>query len=121
MRRFRPVLARVLAALLLLQWGGGPAHCLAMAAVQAYPHTELCLAPGSSLGDPGPRDRTHQASDHTCPACHALGHAVVPPQTTTVPQRIAWSVTLPPAPQPALGPAAPRAPPLQPRAPPALS
>jgi hypothetical protein len=121
MGRFRPVLARVLAALLLLQWGGGPAHCLAMAAVQAYAHTELCLSPGSTLPDSGPQDRTHQASDHTCPACHALGLAAVPPQTTTLPQRIAWSVPARPSPRPTLGPAAPRAPPLQPRAPPALS
>jgi hypothetical protein len=121
MRQFRPLMARMLIAMLLLQWGSGPACCLAMMAAYAYPHDGLCLAADSASGHQAPQDQPGQSADHACPACHALGHAVMPPQPAGAPQRIAWSVPVPPAPQPAIGLVAPRAPPQQPRAPPAIS
>ena len=62
------------------------------------------------------------SADQSCPACHALGHAALAPAASAVPEPIAWSVPVLPAPRsPMAYPAAARAPPQQPRAPPALS
>ena len=112
----RSLFARALAVLLLVQWAGGPAHCLAMAAFSADAGA-ICHA------DPGSPDHPDgKASlDQACPACHALGHLAAPVTPTAFPHRVVWFVAAPPAPAPLTVASTPRAPPQQPRAPPSAS
>jgi hypothetical protein len=114
--RLRSLLAQALAALLLLQWGSGPAHCLAMAAL-ALDGAVICHASDGSA----PRQDAPLTQDASCPVCHALGRAIVTPEPPLVPLRLVWSAATSPTPRPATNPTAPRAPSQQPRAPPARS
>jgi hypothetical protein len=114
----RSLLARALAGLLLLQWSGGPAHCLATAAFSPDAGV-ICHADTGTSGNPG--DPPGGLSpDQVCPACHALGQLVLPASPTALPQRIEWLAPVAPPPEPIV-PTAPRASPLQARAPPEAS
>jgi hypothetical protein len=115
----RSLLARALAAL-LLQWGGAPAHCLAMAAM-AHGGAVLCHADDGTRHQSDGSGGVPVSPDQSCPACHALGNAALTPAAPAAPELVGWSVPAPPRPGSAADPMAPRAPPQQPRAPPALS
>jgi len=114
--RPRSLLARALAALLLLQWAVGPAHCLLMAAT-AFDGAAICHA-----ADPAPgHDNAPISADQCCPLCHVLGQAALAPTPPSVPELIAWSAAPPPPATPSATPHATRTRPQQPRAPPARS
>jgi hypothetical protein len=112
-------LGRPLAALLLLAWVIGPAHCVAMfgapSGTELLAGTPICGAPGEMPGDhsaPGAH-----AGDHACPACAAIGQIPVAAQTGEF-VRVAWTAApVPAAPQAHRTGAAPDTP-QQPRAPP---
>jgi hypothetical protein len=118
MSRLRPILARLLAGLLLMQWGGAPAHCLMLAALQADPGSVLCLAPDGTLGHPAAPDSRQQSPDHVCPACSTLGHAALTPDVPVLSQTITWFVFPRVLELPAGAGLVRVATPLQPRAPP---
>lgn len=111
----------LLALLLLVQWGAGPAQALALAGLQLDIDASICLAPATGPGHPAVPDHGAPWADQLVPACHALDHIALTPPADGVLQPLRW-VFLPASIFPATeGPAAPRAPPLQPRAPPALA
>jgi hypothetical protein len=114
----RSLLGQALAALLLLQWIGAPAHCIGMAAA-ALDGAVICHADGSH-GDDG-SGGVPVSADQSCPACHALGQAALTPAASVAPHPIAWPAPILQAPRPLAGPTSARAPPQQPRAPPARS
>ncbi len=119
----RPILARLLAAIVLAQVVLAPAHCLAMAAAPPGFATVLCTAEGYRTIHLGPDGRALPGDGMApgfCAACHALPDvalpvAPMPPTPAWAARPTAWHVTAPEA----LGPPA-RAPPFAPRAPPAF-
>jgi hypothetical protein len=115
-RPVQSLLARALAVLLLVQWAGGPAHCLALAAFTAGAGV-ICHAEPSTPDHPDGKASLDQA----CPACHELGQLAAPVAPVALPERVVWWVAAPPAPAALIIASVPRAPPQQPRAPPATS
>jgi hypothetical protein len=105
-----------MALLLFLQWIGCPAHCL-VDATAGYEHIG-CFT--TAPADPGHPDPLALTLDHVCPACTALGQAVLPEPPAAPMRRVVWSVAVRFVPAPMVTEAAPRAPPVQPRAPPAF-
>lgn len=121
MIRFRSVLAHVLAALLLLQWGSLPTQGFALSALQIAIDTSICVSTGDAGGHPVPPGHDAPWVAQICLADHALDNTALLPPSTTAPMPLRWAPTTAPLLPPAEGPAAPRAPPLQPRAPPNLA
>ena len=125
MPRFRLPLTRLLALLLLAQWGAAFAPCFAGAARIYDAHSvEICGVDGGGLrtilvdedGRPVPEPAEHRP---TCPDCG--GPAALepsPPMRASAP--VVWPARVPVRPADAAGfpVAQPRAPPQQPRAPP---
>jgi len=120
---FRPV-ARLIAAILLLQVVLAPAHCLAMAVVPAGLEAVLCSPDGARtihLGPDGQELPAHDTGQGVCVVCAGLSHASLPqPPMTPTPAwssaGLAWHAAgaetlLPPA----------RAPPYRPTGPPTVS
>ncbi|MBL6453803.1 hypothetical protein JMJ55_00625 [Belnapia sp. T6] len=119
MTRRRPLLTVVLALLLVLQWGGAFAHCLA--ALAGSEGVVICSAEGGirtlHLDAEGQPAAPAAAAHDSCPVCPG-GAAPAPPVPALPALRIAYAP--PPAPPIAGMPPAPAcAPPQQPRAPPA--
>lgn len=117
-RPFRPI-ARLIAAILLLQVVLAPAHCLAMGATPAGLETVICSPDGMRTLHLGPDGQEAPVADEGfCPGCHAVPQVAVPAapalaQPIALQEGPAWHAaaaeTLPP---PARGPPfAPRAPP----------
>jgi len=106
---------RPLAALLLLAWVIGPAHCVAMFAPSAVAGllagTPICGTPGDHSAPV-----TH-AGDHACPACAAIGQMPVAAQTAEMAPVVWTQVAAVLAPQ-VLRVGAATDTPQQPRAPP---
>ena len=123
MARTRPRLARLLALLLLLQWGTAFAHCLRpLASARAGHSVEICGAEGLTtvlLDDEGRRPvRTSAAGYAVCPGCCGPA-ALEPPTPPPIASLVVWAGEAPVR-SPVGSPVAPaRAPPQQPRAPPA--
>jgi hypothetical protein len=85
--RPRPALIRLLAVLLLMQWGTAFGHCLALAAPAGMLHLEICTADGlqrvSLPADQQDLPATPQ-SGGICPACAGPGAAALPAPTVTI-------------------------------------
>lgn len=117
MARRLPLLTVVLALLLILQWGGAFAHCLA--ALGAGDGIEICTADGIRVlhldagGQPLSPD---MAAHDSCPLCPG-GAAPVPPAPSLPALRVAYAPLSVPL-KAGMPPAPARAPPQQPRAPP---
>ena len=122
MARTRPRPARLLALLLLLQWGTAFAHCLRPLAAAAGGHgVEICSAEGLKtvlLDDEGrPVPEPAPGHDATCPGrCGPA--AVEPPAPPSAAMPIVWARVAPVRSAEGLPVAPARAPPQQPRAPP---
>ena len=121
MTRPRPLFARLLALLLLLQWGTAFAHCLRpFAATKSGGSIEICGAHGLTtalLDDEGRPVEKSEASHAVCPGCCgpvALGA----PAPAAAPVPVAWPGGAPAPSREELPLAPARAPPPQPRAPP---
>lgn len=117
--RPRPALIRLLAVLLLVQWGTAFGHCLRLAAPAEALHLEICTQEGlRSLTIPvGGEDAPEPAiTGGVCPACAGPGTAAPPPVSLAPPMVLAQAADPPPAPPPAPVPTPPRS--CQPRAPP---
>jgi hypothetical protein len=116
-------LARLVAAILLLQVALAPAHCLAMAGTPAGMAAVICSPDGTRMVHLGPDGQELPAQDMAegfCPACAALPQVALPaPSSAPAPGggviAPAWHAAVPPVPPP---PA--RGPPFAPRAPPAF-
>ncbi len=124
MRR-RPALTRLIAALLLLQWGTAFGHCLALAAPAQAFTIEICTAEGIHrvalpIGDEGDQS-DHALAPGMCPACQGPGAVAlpVPPVTLAAPILLAQAADPPPPAPSGPGPLPPRS--CQPRAPPPTS
>jgi hypothetical protein len=118
-RRF-PALTRLLAVLLLMQWGTAFAHCLNLAAPAAFT-VEICTADGiHRVSLPIEGDERHE--DHRaaaiCPVCQGPGAvALAAPEPVMPPPVVLAQAADPPPPPP--GPPPPLPPrSCQPRAPP---
>lgn len=119
-RSFRPV-ARLVAAILLIQVVLAPAHCLAMAPAPGGMETVICSPDGARslhLGPDGREVPAHESAAGFCAACPALPQMALPaPSALPAPAWIAagpaWHAAAPESlPPPARGPPfAPRAPP----------
>lgn len=124
MPRLLSPVARLVAAVLLLQVLLAPAHCLAMAAAPAGLETVICSADGMRtvhVGPDGQEMPAHEAGQGFCLACPALPHAAMPEAPQAVePAWVATTVAWHAAGAAALPPAA-RAPPYRPTGPPSLS
>ncbi|MBR0680803.1 hypothetical protein GXW74_09915 [Roseomonas eburnea] len=124
MPRFLSPVARLIAAVLLLQVLLAPAHCLAMVAAPAGLETVVCAPDGMRtihVGPDGQEMPAHEASQGFCLACHGLPQAMMPDAPrVTGPAWIATLVTWHAAQAKTLPPAA-RAPPYRPTGPPTLS
>lgn len=128
MRR-RPALTRLIAALLLLQWGTAFGHCLALAAPAPVLMVAICTAEGIHrvalpIGDEGgPQDGhgDHGLASGMCPACQGPGAVALPapPVTLAAPVLLAQAADPPPPAPSGPGPLPPRS--CQPRAPPPTS
>ncbi|MBW6400614.1 hypothetical protein KPL78_22335 [Roseomonas sp. HJA6] len=121
---YRPV-ARLIAAILLLQVVLAPLHCLAMAAAPAGFETVLCSPAGMErtilVGPDGQELPQQLAGDGLCVVCVGLAHAALPePPAAPAPAWVkvgpAWFIAGADSRQP---PA--RGPPYRPTGPPALS
>ena len=119
-RPFHPV-ARLIAAILLLQVVLAPAHCLVMAATPAGLAAVICSPDGTRTLHLGPDGQEAPVADEGfCPGCHAVPQVALPAapavaQPIALQEGPAWyaaaAEALPPP---------PRGPPFAPRAPPAL-
>ena len=123
MARMRSRLARLLALLLLLQWGTAFAHCLRPLAATAGGHgTEICTAEGFKavlLDDEGRPVRKSAAGHAVCPVCRGPA-ALAPPTPLSAATPVVWAGEAPVrSPDEGLPVALVRAQPQQPRAPPA--
>jgi hypothetical protein len=117
--RPRPALIRLLAVLLLVQWGTAFGHCLRLSAPAEALHLEICTPEGlRSLAVPADQAPEPTATGGVCPACAGPGAAAVPPLPVGVapPVVLAQAADPPPVPSPAAVPTPPRS--CQPRAPP---
>jgi hypothetical protein len=121
--RCRPALTKLLAVLLLLQWGTAFAHCLRLAAPMEGLTVEICTADGvHRIVMPVERDEEGDHGGHAaippCPACLGpAAPALTPPPVVLAPPLLLAQAADPPAPRPA-PPAPSPAPSCQPRAPP---
>ena len=122
--RLRPALMKLLAVLLLLQWGTAFAHCLRLAAPVEGLTVEICTADGvhrivMPVEQPGEGgDHGGHAAIPPCPACLGpAAPALTPPTVVLAPPLLLAQAADPPAPRPASPVPAP-APSCQPRAPP---
>lgn len=122
--RLHPALMKLLAVLLLLQWGTAFAHCLRLAAPVEGLTVEICTADGvhrivMPVEQPGEGgDHGGHAAIPPCPACLGpAAPALTPPTVVLAPPLLLAQAADPPAPRPAL-PAPSPAPSCQPRAPP---
>jgi hypothetical protein len=121
----RPALTRLIAALLLLQWGTAFGHCLALAAPAAALTIEICTADGiHRVAMPvGPEDghQDHALAAGMCPACQGPGAVALPapPVSLAAPVLLAQAADPPPPAPSGPGPLPPRS--CQPRAPPPTS
>ncbi len=120
----RPV-ARLIAAILLLQVVLAPAHCLAMAATPAGLLTVLCAPSGEQrtilVGPDGHEVPAQDNGATICVVCTGGAPAALPlPPATPVPAWVASTIGWHAAAAQTLPPAA-RAPPYRPTGPPALS
>jgi hypothetical protein len=121
-RRF-PALTRLLAVLLLLQWGTAFAHCLRLAAPDPdVLHLALCTPDGLRTVAVGP-DGQQAPQEHgahagvSCPACLGPGEVAPPvPEVGFAPPLVLAQAADPPPPAPPPVPQPPRS--CQPRAPP---
>lgn len=118
MIRRSPLTTVLLALLLMVQWGGAFAHCLA--ALGTSQAVEICTADGIRTlhldAEGQPLDGAPPLHD-SCPLCP--GNAALPAPPPSLPGiRFAYAVAEVP-PVAGLPPAPARAPPQQPRAPPA--
>jgi hypothetical protein len=118
-RRF-PALTRLIAALLLMQWGMAFAHCAKATAPVAFA-VEICTAEGiqrvSLPIEDGDR-QPHQAAPPICPACQGPAAFAIPAPEAILAAPVWLAQTAdppPPPPSPPL-PLPPRS--CQPRAPP---
>jgi hypothetical protein len=116
----RQWLAQLLAALLLLQWGGFPNRALALSALAFDIDTSICVAGGNTPGHPVAPDRRTPWADQISLVAHVLDHTALVPPSESVRAAVLWAATTAPLLFPPDAPAPPRAPPLQPRAPPSL-
>ncbi|MGG5812105.1 hypothetical protein [Falsiroseomonas sp. CW058] len=122
--RLRPALTRLLAALLLLQWGTAFAHCLRLSAPAELLHAELCTPEGIRTVALGADGQPAEVPDPAvlpaplCPACLGPAALVLPPPEAALapPLQLAQAADPPPAPAPAPRPLP--SPSCQPRAPP---
>ena len=119
--RLQPQLARLLALLLLLQWGTAFAHCLQPLAAAASEHSvDICGAEGFTTalldngGEPFEKPRASHAVRPGC--CGPV--ALVGPAHAGVPRPVAWPGEGPVRSRGGLPVAPARAPPQHPRAPP---
>lgn len=117
--RMRPALIRLLAFLLLLQWGSAFAHCLRLASPAEGLHVEICTAEGIRLVTlPGKTDETPTHVAGFCPACggpaefalQAVPVSLLPPLLLVQSTEPTPTPTPGPAPSPSCRPP-PRAPP----------
>lgn len=121
--RLRPALTKLLAVLLLLQWGTAFAHCLRLAAPAEGLTVEICTADGVHriVMAPEPGDQTDHdghAAIPPCPACLGpAAPALTPPTVALATPLLLAQAADPPAPRPT-APAPNPAPSCQPRAPP---
>ncbi len=126
MRR-RPALTRLLAALLLLQWGLAFGHCLRLVAPAHALTVEICTAQGiHRVVLPPEREDGAGHHDHAfpagvCPACQGPAAAALPapPVALVPPLLLAQAADPPPAPPSSPVPLPPRS--CQPRGPPPTS
>ncbi|MBR0652410.1 hypothetical protein GXW78_22330 [Roseomonas terrae] len=121
---FRPV-ARLIAAILLLQVVLAPAHCLAMAAAPAGMATVLCSPAGVErmiyVGPDGQQLPEPDTGQGVCVVCTGLPQAALPePPNTPAPARVALGPAWQVASAVAL-PTGARGPPYRQTGPPALS
>lgn len=122
MRRLRatsPAAIRLLALLLLLQWGTAMAHCLRSVAAFGQTTIEICTADGLRTVHLDPDDAAKgklSAGHVACPFCSG-SMAPEPGPSVLEPLRVAYAAPLTRSPA-GLPPSPPRAPPQQPRAPP---
>ena len=117
--RARPALIRLLALLLLLQWGSAFAHCLPATPASAALHVEICTPEGIRLailpGD-APEDPEHGMG--FCPACGGPAALALPAVAVALAPPLVLAQSTEPNPAPGPGPAPmpscrppPRAPP----------
>jgi hypothetical protein len=118
-RRF-PALTRLLALLLLLQWGTAFAHCLRLAAPAEVLHLDICTSEGLRTVAVTPEDGAPAEEGHAaaiCPACLGPAAPALPtPELTLAPTLRFVQAADPPPPAPPPVPLPPRS--CQPRAPP---
>jgi hypothetical protein len=119
--RLRPAPTKLLAVLLLMQWGTAFAHCLRLPPLGATFEVEICTAEGSHrvalpLGE-GDGHGGHAAVP-SCPACLGPAGVALPAPAIGLapPPPLAQAADPPPPPSPAPLPQPPRS--CQPRAPP---
>jgi hypothetical protein len=119
--RRHPALTRLLAVLLLVQWGTAFSHCLQLALRGPAPAIEICSAEGIHHlvlppGEEGPRHGKALATA-LCPACQSPAAVAMPAPTVAPTEPVALVLPAdppPPAPAPAPAPSpsnGPRAPP----------
>jgi len=117
--RARPALIRLLALLLLLQWGSAFAHCLPATPASAALHVEICTPEGIRLaillGD-APENPEHGMG--FCPACGGPAALALPAVAVALAPPLLLAQSTEPNPAPGPGPAPmpscrppPRAPP----------
>jgi hypothetical protein len=116
MTMWRSILSRIFAALLLLQWGVGPAQALAVDAFRADIDAAICTAPGETA----PHAPAHEApwTDLICLTAHAVDQAALLPPPAVVPIAVTFTVVTMPAAPAAQVALPPLQSPVQPRAPP---
>jgi len=117
-----PALTRLLAVLLLVQWGTAFGHCLRLAAPGPAPAIEICSAEGlrhvvRPSGEEGPRHGKAMAAS-LCPACQGPAAVAMPAPTISLTAPVALVLAADPPP-PAPAPAPAPSPSNRPRAPPA--
>ena len=121
--RLRPALTKLLAVLLLLQWGTAFAHCLRLAAPAEGLTVEICTADGvHRIVMPVERGEGNDHGGHAaippCPACLGpAAPALTPPPVVLAAPLLLAQAADPPAPRPT-APLPTPAPSCQPRAPP---
>ncbi|MBX9752627.1 MAG: DUF2946 family protein [Roseococcus sp.] len=87
MARFRPILIRLLVAILLLQSGVGVAHCLRGMGAAEGMLVEICSTEGmrtirlDANGEPAP-EHAPEAGGGFCPLCHGLPGITLPEPPT---------------------------------------